>query len=135
MCLMRLTIALALTLAASPGLARVAHHRHHHHRRPTHDLAALPPAPVPAPDPNAPAPAPVPNVDATPPQKILPPDRASLEPGNLQLHFPPVGEGFLPGSSSEQMDNERAPVVPGVSIEIPLSQTPPRGAGSDQPAP
>jgi hypothetical protein len=68
----------------------------------------------------------VPNVDATPPQETPPPNVPSLQPGNLQLHFPDdVGNGYLPGSSSDTMDNERAPMVPGMTIKVPLAPPPP----------
>jgi hypothetical protein len=127
-----MSVSLLLTLVAAPAWcqpapAPVHHHRHVRHR--TH-LALRSPArsPVPVaarPDPDALAPAPVPNVDATPPQKALPPNQPSLDPGNLQLHYPDIGNGYLPYSSSDYGDNERAPMVPGMSVVVPLTQTPP----------
>jgi hypothetical protein len=112
---------------AAPPPAPVHHHRRIHHHK---HLAMRPPAPPTMPvasraDPNALAPAPVPNVDAAPPQKELPPNQASLDPGNLQLHYPDIGNGYLPNSSSDHGDNERAPIVPGMSVVVPLTQTPP----------
>jgi len=136
-----LRISLLLTLAAAPAWSQpgqsaaaikppqapVRHHRRIRH--PTH-AAIRPAAPPPAPeaartDPNALAPAPVPDADATAPPKVLPPNQPSLDPGNLQLHYPDIGNGYLPYSSSDYGDNERAPIVPGMSVVVPLTQTPP----------
>jgi hypothetical protein len=135
-----ISVSLLLTLAAAPAWCQPAprasaakthpapvHHRHRQHRaRLAKHTPAPPPVPVTArPDPDALAPAPMPNADITPPQRILPPNQPSLDPGNLQLHYPDIGNGYLPYSSSDYGDNERAPIVPGMSVVVPLTQTPP----------
>jgi hypothetical protein len=76
----------------------------------------------------------MPNQDAGPPSAPLPPNTASVVPGNLQLHFPSLGDGYLPGSSSSDVSNITQPNVPGVSIVVPLSP-PQKTTDSDQPAP
>jgi hypothetical protein len=44
----------------------------------------------------------------------------ALAPGELQMHYPPSGEGFLPGSSHTSMDNLNTPKVPGVTLAVPV---------------
>ncbi len=66
-------------------------------------------------------PAPVPNEDARPPETdTAATPEPSLHPGQLQMHFPPSGEGYLPGSSHTEMDNLNTPKVPGVTIKLPV---------------
>jgi hypothetical protein len=67
----------------------------------------------------------MPNENVSAPRQTLPEGTPSLDPGSVQLHYPETGDGFLPGSTADHGDNERAPVVPGVSIVVPLSQQPP----------
>jgi hypothetical protein len=136
---MRITppcLAFALTIAALPARAEtpsaaptsphraVHHHRYRHHPHPNVAHAAPPPA-APKPDPNALAAAPVPNENIGPPRDDPPPNVASLHPGNLQLHFPNLGDGYLPASDSATMDNEHTPTVPGLTVRVPLTQKPP----------
>jgi hypothetical protein len=100
------------------------HHRYRHHTRVRVAHVAPPPA-VTRPDPNALAEAPVPNENIGPPNDDPPPNVPSLHPGNLQLHFPNLGDGYLPASDSATMDNEHAPTVPGLTVRVPLTQSPP----------
>jgi hypothetical protein len=122
-------ITLLLTLAlTAPAWSQEQppHHRRHHHHHTAPARTAPPPAQAAAkPDPTAPTPAPVPNANVNAPQQTPPEGRPSIEPGNVQLHLPESGDGFLPGSTADHGDNERAPVVPGVSIVVPLGQAPP----------
>ncbi len=98
----------------------------HHHRHRTHHVH-VPPAPpsVPAPaseaDADGTTPAPVPNQDIGPPgaQASTSP---SLDPGSLHLHYPPLGDGYLPGSSPQDMANTQTPKVPGAVYTVPLQQ-------------
>ena len=102
---------------------RVSHHRRYRHR--THLRVARTAAPPAHPDPNALASAPVPNENIGPPRDDPPPNVPYLHPGNLQLHFPNLGDGYLPASDSATMDNEHAPTVPGLTVRVPLTQNPP----------
>ena len=106
------------------------HHSVHHLRRRHRQAHAVPPAqprgqaPVPA----GLVPAPVPDENVGPPAA----DNAgtpgpSVHPGDLQMHYPPSGEGFLPGSSHTAMDNLNTPKAPGVTVQVPvgITQAPP----------
>lgn len=115
----------AQTVASKP--APVHHAAHHPHRGPHHHappkLAALP-APPPAPAQTAVlVPAPVPDPYSRPPVSVPDPD-PHLSGGNLQIQYPDIGDGFVPGSSSSVIDNEHMPMVPGLSVKLPLSQAP-----------
>lgn len=113
--------------------APVHHHRHHHavyHRPPP----APPASPEAAPQASAgTSPAPVPNENIGPPQ--APPDTSTqVDPGTLHIHYPPLGNGYLPGSSPQDMANTQTPQVPGVTVKMPLQQgqpqtLPPPGQG------
>jgi len=128
-----LTLALTAPAASAWSQQPPPHHRRHHRAVAAPNAAA--PLPVAAtPDPTAPTPAPVPNENVSAPQQTPPEGEASLDPGSVQLHYPESGDGFLPGSTADHGDNERAPVVPGVNVVVPLSQTPPPPP-SDQPPP
>jgi hypothetical protein len=112
--------------AAAPPPAH--HHRHHHaiyHRKPP----VPPPSPEGAPQASAgTSPAPVPNENIGPPQ--APPEPSTqIDPGTLHIHYPPLGNGYLPGSSPQDMANTQTPQVPGVTVKIPLQQ------GQPQPLP
>ncbi len=79
--------------------------------------AVAPPVqPPPAPELTA---APVPDRNLDPPNQALDPG-VNVVPGNLQLHFPPMGNGYLPNSSSQALDNSHTPKVPGVTLSVPL---------------
>jgi hypothetical protein len=69
-------------------------------------------------------PAPVPNEDIGPPRTGQDP-RPSLDPGSLQIHYPPLGDGYLPGSSPQDMANQQTPSVPGATVKVPLQQAAP----------
>jgi len=69
--------------------------------------------------------APVPNENIGPPAADHPNTPSpSVQPGELQMHFPPAGDGFLPASSHTEMDNLDTPKVPGVTVKVPVG-TPP----------
>ncbi|HTZ69814.1 MAG TPA: hypothetical protein VMB71_04100, partial [Acetobacteraceae bacterium] len=87
---------------------------------------APPPAPAPPPklDTNAAVPAPVPNENIQPPEGPPPSTDPSFHPQQLQLHYPPVGMGYVAGSSPQAMDDYRTEKVPGVVIKVPLVQSP-----------
>ena len=110
---------------AQPSPAPVKPPAHHHHRHRTRHIHV---PPTPAPPPAAPetdaagtTPAPVPNEDIGPPntQSSASP---SLDPGSLHLHYPPLGDGYLPGSSPQDMANTQTPKVPGAVYTVPLQQ-------------
>jgi hypothetical protein len=102
------------------------HHARYRHR---HVMRLRPPAPVGTPAPvqaGSPGttPAPVPNEDIGPPRS--PPDTsASVNPGSLSIHYPPLGQGYLPGSSPQDMANTQTPKVPGVTVKVPLDEARP----------
>jgi hypothetical protein len=130
-----LLVVVALAVPGAAAQAATVRHRHHRARHVSRvHLQAAPQQVAARPDPNALAPAPVPNLDVSAPDPPLPPDTASVVPGNLQLHFPSLGNGFLPGSSSSDVSNIDQPNVPGVNIVVPLSTPKPAG-NADQPAP
>jgi len=107
-----------VTPQAAPHHAPARHHRAHARQR---RHAAQIPAPRPPTAPSTPqqTTAPVPNEAAEPPRDQLQPG-LNVVPGNLQLHFPPVGDGYLPSSSSQTLDDSHAPKVPGVTLTVPL---------------
>lgn len=122
-------------LAAAPALAQPATaptphkthitvHRHprHHLVRHTHAAAhpALQAAPVSRATPTE-AEAPVPDLDREPPPNEVPPT-TQLSGGNLQLHYPHIGDGYVPGSSSATMDDAHTDKVPGLTVTVPISQ-------------
>jgi hypothetical protein len=117
--------------AASPTHPVRRHRRHtvRYHR-------AAPAAPPSQPAPQAAAdgttPAPVPNEDVGPPRKA-PDTDASVDPGTLQIHYPPLGNGYLPGSSPQDMANTQTPKVPGVTVNVPLQQATPQPAAPGAP--
>jgi hypothetical protein len=100
----------------TPGLHHVRARRHHH--RAVIKPPPAPPAPVARVQTTA---APLPNEEAQPPQEQLQPG-VNVVPGNLQLHFPPSGDGYPPASSEQTLDDTRAPKVPGVTLTLPLGQ-------------
>jgi hypothetical protein len=123
--------------APAPAAAQAVPAPSAHPRRRHHALYHRPPQAHPA----AAAPlvaggtseAPVPNENVGPPE--APPDtRTQIDPGTLHIHYPPLGNGYLPGSSPQDMANTQTPQVPGVTVKIPLQQgqpqtLPPPGQG------
>lgn len=108
---------------ATAGKPAAHRHRARHRRAP-----AVTPGRVTAPAPRPPdaarlAPAPLPNRDAAPPP-APPQSGAQVSGERLQIHYPAIGDGYLPGSSSVVIDNARAARVPGVQVRIPVSQDP-----------
>lgn len=103
--------------------ARSQPHRHHRHRRQATEAGKVT-APAPGARPSdGLEPAPVPNRDVGPPAAPAP-TGAEVTGERLQIHYPPVGDGFLPGSSSTVIDNARAAKVPGVQVKIPVEHDP-----------
>ncbi len=112
-----------------PVAAPVKTHHARHHRRHTVRLQAQPSAPIGSPAPSqaeaGTTPAPMPNEDIGPPR--APTDTsASVDPGSLSIHYPPLGNGYLPGSSPQDMANTQTPKVPGVTVNMPLQQAQPQ---------
>ena len=107
---------------APPAAPRSIHSTVHRHRHRRHTVAPKPPpeaqtaAPVQAPVYTE---APTPNGNLLPPQESVPPNTAVL-PGTMQLHYPPSGEGYVPGSSPQAMDDARTAKVPGVTLHVPI---------------
>ncbi len=133
-CLLAFPAVLARAQTAPPPAKPVPHHHHH---RVTHHLRPQPGAPIPQPAPSetdaaGTTPAPVPNEDIGPP-RAAEQTSPSLDPGSLRLHYPPLGDGYLPGSSPQDMANTQTPKVPGATYTVPLQQgvpqtLPPPGA-------
>ena len=69
--------------------------------------------------------APTPDANLVPPAEYVPPT-ASVLPGTMQLHYPPVGEGYVPGSSSQSMDDARTAKVPGLTVHVPIQPDAPQ---------
>lgn len=96
------------------------HHRHAQQRKVAAiaPLHAQPPAGQPT---TAPTTAPTPNEWVT-----APPDRSgqetSVAPTVMQIHYPPMGDGYTTGSSAQAMDDREAAKVTGVQVKVPLGQ-------------
>jgi hypothetical protein len=128
-----LTLALALTASiglAAPALADTAqpttpahHTRHHVHHTARHQTALAPLTPVkPAPAPvTAQNTAPMPNESVTAPIDNHDQD-TSVAPAVMQIHYPPMGDGYTTGSSAQAMDDREAAKVTGVQVKVPLGQ-------------
>ena len=113
--------------AAPQVKAPVIHHVHRRRRRVGLRPAAPAPVAPPAVQAGSPgtSPAPVPNEDVGPPRAPTS-TSATVDPGNLSIHYPPLGQGYLPGSSPQDMANTQTPKVPGVTVNVPLQQKPPQ---------
>jgi hypothetical protein len=101
-------------------------HRHLHHRtRHLHlqTQVPVPDAARPETDAAGTTPAPMPNEDIGPPRAPAS-TSPSLDPGSLHLHYPPLGDGYLPGSSPQDMANSQTPKVPGATYTVPLQPAP-----------
>jgi len=99
-------------------------HAARHHARAARRSAALAPVPAQKPAPSTIAretAAPTPNESVTPP-----PDQSgqstSVAPAVMQLHYPPMGDGYTTGSSAQAMDDREAAKVTGVQLKVPLGQ-------------
>ncbi len=104
--------------AAPASHARHAtHHRSHKHAR----LAPAPAAPVAAAQPPAAGPAPVPDEAVRAPIDHATPE-TSVAPSVFQLHYPPQGDGYTTGSSSQALDDREAAKATGVEVKVPLPQ-------------
>jgi hypothetical protein len=115
---MTLSDAMADPEQAAPKPAHHVHHTRHsrHVARP-----ATPAAPSAAQNTAAPGtqPAPVPNENV----EDVPPGQAPathVTPSMLQLHYPNVGDGYIPGSSPSAMDDRNAAKAPGVEVQVPI---------------
>jgi hypothetical protein len=117
-----------LASVAVPALAdtpkpKAAHHKASHHDRhaATRHASLVPPAPPKAPAAEASNSAPIPNESVT-----APPDRndqnTSVAPAVMQIHYPPMGDGYTTGSSAQAMDDREAAKVTGVQVKVPLGQ-------------
>ena len=117
--------ALSLLGVATSALSQPAGSRSHpHHARRSHRhprTASVPTQPAAPTDQQASAttPAPVPNESVTPPIDHAAPS-ANVAPSVFQLHYPPQGEGYVTGSSSQAMDDRNAAKATGVEATIPL---------------
>jgi hypothetical protein len=115
---MTLSDAMADPEHAAPKPAHHIHHARHTH----HPARPAPPAP-PAVAQNAatqgtqPAPVPNENVDDVPPGQA---PATHVTPSMLQLHYPNVGDGYIPGSSPSAMDDRNAAKAPGVEVQVPI---------------
>jgi hypothetical protein len=113
---------------AAPAMADTAqpapvHHTRHHVRHVTHHAAIAPLAPAsPAPQPvAADNTAPMPNESVTAPIPKQDED-PTMAPAVMQIHYPPMGDGYTTGSSAQAMDDREAAKVTGVQIKMPLGQ-------------
>ena len=101
-----------------PQRAVPHHHRKHVAAKPPAPLASAAPAPAAAP---TSSPAPVPNEAVNAPIDNPAPE-TSVAPSVFQLHYPPQGEGYTTGSSSQAMDDREAAKATGVEMKVPLPQ-------------
>ena len=94
----------------------------HHTAGSTQAALASPPAggSAAAPTP-AVGPAPVPNESVAAPIEHGSTD-ASVAPSVFQLHYPPQGDGYTTGSSSQALDDREAARATGVEVKVPLPQ-------------
>ncbi len=104
----------------APATAQTAHHTHHHKRSAAHQAALAPLTPPaqakPALDVNS---APIPNEGVTAPIDNRDQD-TSVAPAVMQIHYPPIGDGYTLGSSAQAMDDREAAKVTGVQVKVPL---------------
>ena len=96
---------------------RPHHHKRHAPAKATAPLASAAPAPVaptssPAPVPNEAVAAPIDNQST----------ETSVAPSVFQLHYPPQGDGYTTGSSSQALDDREAAKATGVEMKVPLPQ-------------
>jgi hypothetical protein len=124
--------ALAQEPPATPAPAHAPHHSAHHRHHARHaqispdEAAAIPSQPQPQADAHpGTEPAPVPNEDIGPPSHTVPSGGEYTAQG-MGIHYPPIGNGYLPGSSSSDMDNRTTPAVPGVQYQTPLANPAPQ---------
>ena len=109
------------TAAAEPAPVPV-HHVITHHRR--HAQPAPKAAPLASASPAAPpatGPAPVPNEGVSAPVDNSS-QESSVAPSVFQLHYPPQGDGYTTGSSSQALDDREAARATGVEVKVPLPQ-------------
>ncbi len=112
--------------AGTPGHVRAHLHARRHV---THRHAANPPAPPPRPDATNPpplpgSPAPVPDEAALPPEHQSS-QSTDVSPAIMGLHYPEVGNGYVPGSSPQAMDDKNAASAGGVQVTVPLQPAAP----------
>jgi hypothetical protein len=105
-------------MAPLPGHKTVRHARHHTVKPPPRLNATVAPPQLPG----SPAPVPDENAAAPPDDK---PQQAEVSPGIMQLHYPPMGNGYIPGSSPQAMDDRRTAKAGGVEVTLPLHQAAP----------
>ncbi len=120
---------LALSTAAGTATARTTPQRpphpsparHHRHRRQRDPFAVATAARRP-PEPGTPAP--VPDDNLTPPTAPKTPS-THVTPALMSLNYPWFGDGYVPGSSPQAMDDRNTAKAPGLEVRMPLSQAPP----------
>ncbi len=113
----------ATTPAGNPPGDKPAVHHHRHaarHRRLAEATPIQPIAPQDRPAPTDTA-APVPNPAVTPPVDNSD-QTTSVAPAVMQIHYPPMGDGYTAGSSAQAMDDREAAKVTGVQVHVPLGQ-------------
>ena len=108
-----------VTTTDAPPAHHAALHRHKRHAavKPTlPQTGAAPATPV-----AATSPAPVPNEAVAAPIDNPAPE-TNVAPSVFQLHYPPQGDGYTTGSSSQAMDDREAAKATGVEVKVPLPQ-------------
>jgi hypothetical protein len=129
----RCLLAMLCVMVSLPAFAQTAPPAapaHVHHHRPRHHAPRVASAPPPAMNatvsPNLPgSPAPVPNEAETPPKGPPPTQSTNINPAIMGLHYPEVGNGYIPGSSPQAMDDASAERAGGVQVTVPLKSAAP----------
>jgi shikimate 5-dehydrogenase len=67
----------------------------------------------------------VPNEAETPPKGPPPTQSTNINPAIMGLHYPEVGNGYIPGSSPQAMDDASAERAGGVQVTVPLKSAAP----------
>ena len=128
----QLLMAMLLATAAVAALPAQADtiqstHRHHvyhrgqHARRRVATLAPISPQATTGKPASLETTAPTPNEGVTAP--IDQSDQeTSMAPAVMQIHYPPMGDGYTNGSSAQAMDDREAAKVTGVQLRMPLGQ-------------
>ncbi len=101
--------------------AKHHHARHHHHRHADHTAALQNLTRPPSPPVTARTQAPIPDETVTAPASSSNPS-PSVEPAVIQIHYPPMGDGYPLGSSPQAMDDREAAKVTGLEVKLPLGQ-------------
>ncbi len=108
-----------VTTAGAPPAQHAPLHRHKRHAAIKPALPAT--AAAPAAQVASTSPAPVPNEAVAAPIDNAGPD-TQVAPSVFRLHYPPQGDGYTTGSSSQAMDDREAATATGVEVKVPLPQ-------------